>query len=122
MISKNKSQALLRNERSGEQRIQGSMLGELRENNNKRPRHQAISPHSGPRNNIHSDNSSSKPSATPSTSSIPIGVQQTNKNNFVSLGSKTHSEQIPSSSSDVMASAGNDTRKECKRGIPPEDI
>ena len=94
MISKNKSQALLRNERSGEQRIQGSMLGELRENNNKRPRHQAISPHSGPRNNIHSDNSSSKPSATPSTSSIPIGVQQTNKNNFVSLGSKTHSEQI----------------------------
>ena len=116
MISKNKGQVLLRNERRVEQRVQGSTLGDIRENNNKRSRHQAIPSHSVSRSNIHSDTSLCKLPATATSSSLSIGGQHMNKSNFISSGSTPQPEQAPSSSSDVMAAAGNDMRKENKRG------
>ncbi len=47
MLSKSKGQVLSRNERRGDQqRNQTPALGDIRENNNKRPRHLAVSSHS----------------------------------------------------------------------------
>ena len=115
MISKNKGQVLLRNERRGEQRIQGSELGDMRENNNKRSRHQAIPPNCGSRSNIHSENSLSNNLAMETSSLLSTGGQQINKSNFISSGSTSQPEQAQPSPSDVMATLGNDTRKENKR-------
>ena len=61
MLSKNKGHVLSRNDFRGDQRLQGSSLGDIRQNNNKRPR-QSIenSIHSSSRSNIHTEVSPSK--------------------------------------------------------------
>ena len=116
MLSKNKGQVLSRNEFRGDQRIQGSSLGDIRQNNNKRPRQSTeISNHSNSRGNIHTETSPSKAVVAPPSSSATSGVSQIKNNSFNSL--KPQPDQALSSSSECpkMASVGNDSRKENKR-------
>ena len=118
MLSKNKGQFLSRNDFRGDQRLQGSALGDIRQNNNKRPR-QSIenSVHSSSRSNIHSEGSPIKAPVASSSSSATSGVSQIKNSCFNSL--KPQPDQTPSSSSDctIMASVGNDTKKENKRNF-----
>ena len=118
MLSKNKGQVLSRNDFRGDQRLQGSSLGDIRQNNNKRPR-QSIenSIHSSSRSNIHTEGSPSKAPVASSSSSATSGASQIKNKCFNSL--KPQPDQTPSSSSEctIMASVGNDTKKENKRSF-----
>ena len=114
MLSKNKGQVLSRNDFRGDQRIQGSDLLDIRQNNNKRP-WQENSVHLNSRNNINTEANPSKAPVASSSSSTTSGGSQIRNSNFTSL--KPQPDQTPSSSSDgsIMASVGNDPRKENKR-------
>ena len=67
MLSKNKGQVLSRNDFRGDQRIHGSDLLDIRQNNNKRP-WQENSVHSNSRNNINTEASPSKAPVASSSS------------------------------------------------------
>ena len=117
MLSKSKGQVLTINERRrDQQRNQAPTLRDIRQNNNKRPRHLAVSSHSNLRNTSYSNTNSNTASGTAASSSPFTGGQQMSRNSgFIISGSTPQPEQAPSSSSDTMSSAGNDPRKENKR-------
>ena len=118
MLSKNKGQVLSRNDFRGDQRLQGSALGDIRQNNNKRPRQSTEnSVHSSSRSNNHTEGSPIKAPVASSSSSATSGVSQIKNSCFNSL--KPQPDQTPSSSSEctIMASVGNDTKKENKRNF-----
>ena len=118
MLSKNKGQVLSRNDFRGDQRLQGSALGDIRQNNNKRPRQSTEnSIHSSSRSNIHTEGSPSKAPVAASSTSATSKISHVKNNCFKSL--KPQPDQTPSSSSEctTMASVGNDTKKENKRNF-----